>query len=530
MRRTQHFLIFILVFLAFHVQSFGGESTDLLIGSSRQFFFDTIIVESIRNVTRVVHSPDKAAGPIIKSDKPWEKVTYFTCNAWNVIKDPQDGLFKCWYEDWHFSPERYAKKFGMVSKEQFSRYCYAVSGDGLTWEKPKLDFIEEDGQKTNIVLGGERFGSVHAAFIFLDSLETDPEKRYKGLYALDGVNAYTIVTSPDGIHWQRSEQTPVFGREGRDLGDVITVALDMNSRTYLANNRHKNMIGGGMIRSSFYRSRPYSFIHEVYLDQPYKQNRRRLFRSVSSDLVHWSTPELLLAPDPELDNWDDVFYGMVQIHSGGMWIGFLNVFHMTENTMDVQLIYSRNGKDFKRIRPGQPWLERGGPGSWDEFMVNIPNPPVRVGDDLYVYHGGAQNHHDWWITGVREGLDVPEVKDFSNVSYGLGLAKMKVDRFVSMRALDVREGVLITKPFRTDGQHLVINAKCHENGSITAEVTDASGVPLTGFEQENCRSFKGDQTDHQVQWRSDKSIPTGEFIKLRFFINNADLFTFEFEE
>ena len=31
--------------------------------------------------------------PLIKKDKPWEHVPYFTANGWHVLKDPKDNLF-----------------------------------------------------------------------------------------------------------------------------------------------------------------------------------------------------------------------------------------------------------------------------------------------------------------------------------------------------------------------------------------------------------------------------------------------------
>ena len=137
-------------------------------------------------------------------------------------------------------------------------------------------------------------------------------------------------------------------------------------------------------------------------------NKRRIFRSKSADLIHWTTPWPLFGPDDSIDNVDDAFYGLEQFPIGDDWLGVLNVLHMTDNTMDVQLVYSRDGKHFTRVRPGQPWLAPGGPGSWDQYMVTICSKPIEVGDDLYVYHAGAKNHHDWWIVGAQEGLDCAE--------------------------------------------------------------------------------------------------------------------------
>lgn len=77
------------------------DSSYLIIGNRRQFFFDDLLLEQVQNLTRRFHAPQKVDGsPVLSKDKPWESVLYFTCNTWNVILDPVDGLFKCWYEDW----------------------------------------------------------------------------------------------------------------------------------------------------------------------------------------------------------------------------------------------------------------------------------------------------------------------------------------------------------------------------------------------------------------------------------------------
>ena len=65
-------------------------------------------------------------------------------------------------------------------------------------------------------------------------------------------------------------------------------------------------------------------------------------------------------------------------------------------------------------------------------MCTVCSKPIEVGDDLYVYHGGANVHHDWWMVGLPEGLEVAERGNLEGVNYALGLAKMKRDRFVSL--------------------------------------------------------------------------------------------------
>ena len=514
------------------------DATRLSIAHRKQFFFDDMIIESVQNLTRRVHSPEKhPASPLIRRDRPWEKVPYFTCSSWSVLRDPDDGLFKCWYEDWHIEHNEHLKKPISFHDPRYfpSRYLYAQSSDGVNWEKPELDVRAEGGRKTNIVIGDKdyktTFGSVHSGYVFLDPFEARQEHRFKLMFndrrpdkeSQTVRRSYEIASSPDGIHWQQWDRTPHLGPWGATLGDVLTLSFDQDQRVYILNTRHPRM---GTAWSDPDTPAAPQFIRPYRPLDPMHNNKRRIFQARSADLVHWSEPEPIVVPNDELDNIDDSFYGMRQYDLGGMWVGFLDVFHSTDNTMDVQLLYSRNGRDFRRLKPGQAWLSTGAPGSWDGYMVNTYGGSVLVDDELYVYHGGAKNHHDWWIVGCREGLDVPEASDMNCVGYALGLATMKMDRFVGLAGNKVRKGILVTRTFFSDGGNLVINARCGSGGSIRVAATDGTKATIPGLSKAECLPFDGDSTAQTVTWKTQRAMPAG-WTTLAFYIDNAELFTFK---
>ena len=123
------------------------DSTMLAIGDTTQLFLDNFIIEACQDVTKTFHQPVKdPANPLIKQDKPFEHSLYFQSGNHVVRRDSQDGLFKCWYEDLidHDPPSKTIIE---------ARQCFARSEDGITWEKPELDVVTEDGYKTNVVLG-----------------------------------------------------------------------------------------------------------------------------------------------------------------------------------------------------------------------------------------------------------------------------------------------------------------------------------------------------------------------------------------
>lgn len=522
------------------------DASLLHIGSRRQFFFDDLVIDTVQNLTRRHHSPEKRGQePCLRKDRPWEVFVYFTCNTWNVIRDPRDGLLKCWYENWLLEevrdmPTAFREVDGKLVVDAHgaspSCVCYAESTDGLHWEKPELDLVVEDGRRTNIVLGkGVCSDQAHCAYVFLDPFDDDPSRRFKMMFecgvasvieGTTGTGFFAIAASPDGIHWELLPDRPVFGATLDVLGDVVTVSVDPASRVYWLNNRHPAMC---MVPTDPACPPTGSWLSPYGPRNFAKENRRRVFRSESADLVHWSHPYPLVVPDDSLDNVDDAFYGMEQFQIGDDWLGLLNVFHMTDNTMDVQLVHSRNGRDFTRVNPGRPWLAAGGPGRWDASMVTICSKPVTVGNQLHVYHGGAKTHHDWPFAARLEGFDCCEDDGMEHEAYGMGLATMMRDRFVSLGTASVgREGALITRPLRPRGTELVVNVACREGGTFLAEITDPGGRVLDGFEKENCVPFSGDAIEHTVRWKAGKPVRSGEFLRVRFFMRKAEVFSFEF--
>jgi hypothetical protein len=254
-------------------------------------------------------------------------------------------------------------------------------------------------------------------------------------------------------------------------------------------------------------------------------NKRRIYQSQSSDLIHWSEPTLLLAPDEE-DNLDDYLYGMAQYRVGDTWIGFLNVLHSVPDVMNVQLTYSLDGKCWKRIR--KPWFTSGPVGSWDQVMVEIANDPLEIGDELWFYYGGSGfGHHDWYSEWFREKLDVAE-KDVTKVGFFLGLAKLRLDGFCSLNAGPVREGILITRPLASPGTGIVINAECDQGGYIDVEVFNQADEVLPGYSRKDFNRFTGNTVRHALSWQSRTKVPAEPFRRLVFYMRNAKLYSLNF--
>ncbi len=526
-----------------------ADSTSLIISNAPQYFFDNLVIDQTQDLTKTVHSPEKEPEPLITKDRPWERFLYLTGVTWSVLRDSESGQFKCWYEDYGLDPVEI--KLHNDIYYAHSRTCFAVSGDGLNWEKPELDYVTEDGRKTNVVFGDSSFAKLENCTVFEDLLETDPQKRFKMLTsrymsgqelhdealgmrrpgtnlkkALSDPGHYEIWTvmqySSDGIEWTPYDEIPRFGRHGNGLGDVSTISRNTENGVYRMMTR-----ATGMCDAYLDERRPItdSFIEPHVLHDVGRMNKRRIFSTESPDLIHWSRPHCIICPDPEEDNLDDSFYGMVQFKMGEMFVGMVNVLHEVSNTMNVRLVYSRDGMRWHFLNQRQPWLTTS-PESWDKHMVNITSPPVHVDDQMYVYYAGTKAHHDWWMSGLLEDLDTPEARSMDGSSFGMGLAKMRRDGFVSIDAGQVREGILITRVLRTKGNQLELNVACKEGGYIQVEVTDADERPIEGFTKDCCDTFTGDSTRMTVTWGGNSCIPHNRNLRIRFFMRKASLYSF----
>ena len=520
------------------------DTTSLVIGDEPQYFLDNGIVESVHNLTRTFHSPQKhGENPIIRSDRPWEYVTYFTANGSQVWRDASTGQFHCLYQCWKFDRDKRPPGTSLVGwGHSRLRQCYARSENGVEWVKPPMGIQEEGGHDTNIVFGTEDYGSVYSMYGVEDPLEADPAERFKAVYThiapgAAGADVKGAAYSTDCIHWTPYDQTPTFGKMGGHLGDVFQGAFDPESGTFLALTRHSWMCNAPRTRGPSADLVMGGPGFDDVLGPANRRNRRRIFQMESRDFLHWSEPREALSPDPDIDNVDDCFYSMTPMRLGRQWLGFINVFHMVSNTFSVQLAHSRDGRTWRRIAPGRTWLGRGGAGSWEEFMVSISSPPVVVGDETWVYYGGAKNHHDWWFSVHEKTMDVPEARDWDHVGYHLGLATMRKDGFASLGANRVREGFLVTHPLASPGDRLTINAACGPGGYVKAAVGDSTGNAMPGNSVGDCDAFTGDSVRHVVTWRGDPTarLPETQWAgrpphrTLRFVLRNAELYSFRLE-
>ncbi|MDE2868140.1 MAG: hypothetical protein OXR64_13085 [Chloroflexota bacterium] len=166
-----------------------------------------------------------------------------------------------------------------------------------------------------------------------------------------------------------------------------------------------------------------------------------------------------------------------------------------------------------------------------------------MGDETWVYFGGATSQHDLWYAEDQEEPENQSAGAASNPRYALGIGKLRRHGFVSIGAGAMREGMVATQPFVSEGDRLVINAACGTGGYLKVEVRDTGDRVLPGRGLDDSDTFNGDSVRHTLTWQGDANLPIPENVdsgtvytrfiphrRLRFVMRNAELYSFAVEQ
>jgi hypothetical protein len=142
-------------------------------------------------------------------------------------------------------------------------------------------------------------------------------------------------------------------------------------------------------------------------------------------------------------------------------------------------------------------------------ILGVSNPPVVVGDEVWVYYTAMTTTH---------GGALPEKR------MSIGRARWRLDGFVSLDG-DFQGGVVETVPLRLQGSRLELNVDA-AHGSAAVELLSADGKPLDGYTLGECRAAGSDAVRHPVRWTARDRVPTDRPVRLRFHLRNASLYGF----
>ena len=462
----------------------------LEIGHRRQLLMDDCVVADRWRLRRTVHQPVKhESNPLISPQRPCEArgPAYIT-----AFLDPHTGQYRLW-----------GTVSGEGKGELARRGVYYESDDGLDWSAPDLGLVEFEGSSANNIFWGG------GGFIYdnLNVLPLPEAHAGKGRYAMlynrspAGGGDYDVepaagmqvrlAFSDDGLRWRDQDENPVL--VGRS-------------------DTHNNMVYNPQRGAFMHYRRATINAHEI----------RRIALSESADLVEWTQPRVVLAPD-ELD--PPMLYSMTVHEYEGLYLGFVQMFYAgaeqrldKELMTDCQLAWSRDGQTWER-HPERPlFQECGHVGDWDWGMVRPGQSLVTHGDEVRIYYAGADRLHT-----RMEG------------EWRVGLATLRRDGFVSLEAQD--EGYMVTRPLRCPAGRLHLNLRTGCRGSgrdgfVRVAVRRADGVAdgemVPGRDFESAAPVTGDCLDAVAGWsgQEDLSALEGQAVRLHFWLKDAELYSF----
>jgi len=465
----------------------------------KQLFLDDHAIESTTGLTRRLHQPEKQ-GAVLRPDVSVGQTAVQSRSSpqWNS----ESRVWEWWYWAFYDEPN--------TTRDRLD--YYAVSTDGVEWEKPSLGLYEGRGRRDENVAWDPTARSVY--HVLRDECDEDPDRRYKGLFDL---RDRWIGFSPDGFKWTMPDISPV------PSADESHCVYDETTGRYLALVKQATEWGRSVYLSSSDNFTDWTFPRLVFhTDELDNENRKRRISEATED-PEYLTPPVIGTP-PE--NYIAQCYQMAIMPYEGMYVGFPALYNPagpdgvgnSTGLNQIELTVSRDLYTWDRVADRELFI---GIDPWDGVNYGTSQnlmsgcPQVR-GDEIWVYYNGLRFRA---FSHQHPEIDASFFKDGS----ALCLAKLRLDGFVSLDAAG--EGSVITRPFLFTGMGLNVNAEAR--GNLRAEVLNAeTSQPLSGFSVGECVMLNGDHIDGQLRWGERARPETGIPVRVRFHLRDASLYAF----
>jgi hypothetical protein len=212
---------------------------------------------------------------------------------------------------------------------------------------------------------------------------------------------------------------------------------------------------------------------------------RAIHRRLSDDGIAWSDPELVVSPD-EHDPLDQQFYYLAQHREPGWRIGFLGHYRCWEQTMDIELCFSRDGLSWDRplrggFIPRDPLPDQGCMSAY------ATNALIGEGDEhLLLYTAGNTRHNH----ELPEGVTKPW--------RGVMAASWPAGRFAGLTPVPGTVGSVALNPLVQTEPEISVDANV--DGRLRAELRDPFGTPVEGFQLHRSLPIRGKARRHVLRW------------------------------
>ena len=452
-----------------------------VIRKKRFLLLDTRVVMSADNVELKVGCVIKHnANPLMMEDKAWEK--RFDNLYGNVLYDEGEKLYKCWYSPFivaHSSKNMSLSQRKRITYEghdfQEMGICYAISEDGLKWDKPDLHVISFEGStKNNIVWRGP-----HGAGIFQDTRAENKSQLYKSIF-----QGPETSYSEDGLSW--------------------SPARKIVSKDKIAGDTHNNVIWAPTLEKYVGFTRTWGQTDRKLEGPPTKTYHawgREVSRIESSDFMEWSRPEVVFG----CKSWNHQPYAMPVFYHANTYIGLLAIHDQNSDRVWTELAWSPDTKNWRRINEGEPFIHCSEDIlDYDYGCVYACATPIFLDNEIRIYYGGS----DWLHTSWRNGC--------------LALATIRPDGFAGYEQVNPKKiGVVTTSIFKQTGQAIKITADVKGNGWLEANLLDEKNEPIAKERIYETSTDKLVFAPHITRLKA---------IRLEFKLNGAKIYSIVFED
>lgn len=516
-------LVSILILLTF-VASPAAERTLLMVDDHEILYR--------AGTRRVMENPVRhAKNPLITEDKPWELAIGWT----SVHRDKATGRYQLWYQA-YAGPRAELKTHECV-------VCYAESADGITFTKPDLGLFEFNGEKqTNIVLiGSGAYGHRYCNSMIVDPREADAARRYKMLYydwatqpngeVWAGLH---IAFSPDGVHWTKHPEAPLYRTSfgGKKVQPPFE-GENPYQETKLADGRVKRQMIVPMSMSDAAdpvfdpKRKVWAVYGKMWIQGPEGGLawKHGMGRTESKDLLHWSKPQLVCAPDDR--------DGALEFHTSPVFYHGERFFSLNQilnraggGTMDIELMTSRDGFEWERPFRDRYFIARSEGDTFDCGTILTNSDFIIDGGEMRFYYGA------YGSGAIGGGSNITSDTQKS----GVGLVTLPLNRFAGIRSEPEAPtpkiknppdiGQITFKPLDLKGRtELYVNANA-TGGAVWAEILDADGYRVRGLDKANCVPLKKkDSTRYRFSWKDKKlaDLPPGPH-QIRLHLESATVY------
>ena len=368
------------------------------------------------------------------------------------------------------------------------RVCYAVSKDGIQWEKPALGLAELGGNSRNNLVGFER-KDVGALLVLHEPDDPDPDRRFKMIYEVSPFQNGAAF-SPDGLRWKDSPQNPILKHNSIEPGGLAK----FNGCYYL------NGQGGNV------------------------GTKRALVTYLSYDFDHWTDavavglrrdgPLYRQSPGPHAG--EQVHLGAALWNRGNVLLGVYGQWHGESNdrrnvSIDLGLVMSNDAMHFREPIPDFKIVSAYEIFTTDSSEGTFPAPALEqgqafenVGDQTMFWYS------PWWggsvcvATWMRDRLGYFEtVKRSKAAQFATEDTQAKVLKDLKLQP-GIAEPHFVSCPMRVQpGARVFLNAAgLSEQAHLTVEVLDTQFRPLPGYSGSDCVRVTRSGLREAVTWRA----------------------------